>query len=428
WEDGVGTASSRPRRLDLAWQSLEPNEVGTNEFMDWAKKANAQVNMAVNLGTRGVDDARNLLEYCNHPGGSRYSDLRVSHGYREPHGIKTWCLGNEMDGPWQLGAKTAVEYGRLAAQTAHAMRALDPSIELVACGSSNSAMPTFADWEATVLDIAYEHVDYISLHNYYNNVSGDTPNYLALSLDMDAFIRGVASIADYVKAKKRSKKTIHLSFDEWNVWYSIGQPRKTERWTVGPALFEENYTLEDALAFGCFLITLMRNADRVKIACVAQLVNVIAPIVTIPGGGLLLHTTYYPYLHASRYGRGVVLQAAVDSPKYDAKDFTDVPYLESVSVFDEENGTIAFFAVNRHLSDALPVDVDLRGFGACELIGHEVLAHDDLLARNSTEAPRNVAPRAASANESAIEDGYLRCRLPKASWNVIRVRLQPERR
>jgi len=213
WEDGVGPVESRPKRLELAWGTIEPNYVGTNEFADWAKRAGAEVMMAVNLGTRGIDAARNLVEYCNHPEGSYYSELRKSHGYKEPHKIKVWCLGNEMDGPWQIGHKTADEYGRLALETAKVMKWVDNSIELVVCGSSSRYMKTFAEWEATVLDHTYDHVDYISLHTYYGNRDNNLPNFLARSLDMDMFIKSVIATCDYVKAKKRSKKTINLSFD-----------------------------------------------------------------------------------------------------------------------------------------------------------------------------------------------------------------------
>jgi len=213
WEDGVGPVEGRPRRLELAWRTIEPNYVGTNEFFDWAKKADTEVMMAVNLGTRGADDARNLIEYCNHPSGSLYSDMRIKHGYREPHKIKTWCLGNEMDGPWQIGSKTADEYGRLACETAKAMKWVDPTIELVACGSSGSGMPTFGAWESTVLEHTYDHVEFVSLHTYYGNRDNDLPNYLARTLDMDHFIKSVASTCDAVKARLKSKKTVHLSFD-----------------------------------------------------------------------------------------------------------------------------------------------------------------------------------------------------------------------
>ncbi|SFB05737.1 alpha-N-arabinofuranosidase [Cohnella sp. OV330] len=419
WEDGVGPKSERKQKLELAWWTTETNAVGTNEFADWAKLAGTEVMMAVNLGTRGPDAARNLVEYCNHPSGSYYSDMRISHGYREPHRFKTWCLGNEMDGPWQIGAKTAVEYGRIANETGKVMRWVDPTIELVACGSSSRGMPTFAEWEATVLDLAYDQVDYLSLHAYYNNNAGDTANFLASSLDLDQFIGGVASIADYVQAKKRSKKKIMLSLDEWNVWHSIGSSRASERWQIAPPEFEDAYTFEDALAVGCYLITMLKHADRLKMGCLAQLINTIAPIMTETGGSLWLQTTYYPFLHASNYGRGTVLQSVVDSPKYDAKDFMDVPYLESVSVFDEEQGLLTIFAVNRHLEESMALDVDVRSFGETRLLEHIVLESDDLKATNTKNNPNRVVPR--NGGESKIDQGRVQAVLGRASWNVIRI-------
>lgn len=423
WEDGVGPKSERKRLLELAWWTTETNEIGTNEFADWAKLVGSEVMMAVNLGTRGVDAARNLVEYCNHPSGSYWSDLRISHGYKEPHRFKTWCLGNEMDGPWQIGAKTAVEYGRLANETGKAMRWVDPTIELVACGSSSSGMSTFADWEATVLDLTYDQVDYLSLHAYYNNNAGDTANFLASSLNFDSFIDSVASICDYVKAKKRSKKKIMLSLDEWNVWNTIGTSRMDERWQIAPPEFEDVYTHADALAVGCYLITLMKHADRVKMACIAQLINVIAPITTENGGPLWLQSTYYPFLHASVYGRGTVLHAITSSPKYDSKDYTDVPYLEAISVHNEESGEVTIFAVNRHLGESMELDVDLRSFGAASLIEHIVLENDDLMAVNTKANPNNVVPR--SGGRSAIDNGRVKTQLAKASWNVIRLQTKP---
>lgn len=420
WEDGVGPRSERKRKLELAWWTTETNQMGTNEFADWAKLAGSEVMMAVNLGTRGIDEARNFVEYCNHPSGSYYSDLRVSHGYKEPHRFKTWCLGNEMDGPWQIGAKTAVEYGRLANETAKVMKWVDPSIELVACGSSSSGMATFAEWEATVLDLSYDQVDYLSLHTYYNNNRNDTMNFLASSLDMDQFIRTVASICDYAKAKKRSKKTIYLSMDEWNVWNTIGSSLMSERWQVAPPEFEDVYTMEDALAVGCYLITLMKHADRVKIACLAQLINTIAPIMTETGGGLWLQTTYYPFLHASQYGRGTVLHPLIQSPKYDCKDFTDVPYLEAVAVHHEEQSEVTVFAVNRHLTDEMELAVDLRSFGAVTVLEHLVLAHEDLKASNTKDAPGRVLPR-SEEKAAPVTGGRVDVRLSPASWNVIRL-------
>lgn len=423
WEDGVGPKAERKQKLELAWWTTETNQMGTNEFADWAKLAGTEVMMAVNLGTRGPDEARNLVEYCNHPSGSYYSDLRIAHGCKEPHRFKTWCLGNEMDGPWQIGAKTAVEYGRIANETAKVMKWVEPNIELVACGSSSRGMSTFAEWEATVLDLTYDQVDYLSLHAYYNNNKNETDNFLAKSLDMDQFIQSVASICDYVQAKKRSKKKIFLSMDEWNVWKTIGTSRASERWQVAPPEFEDIYNMEDALMVGCLLITLLKHADRVKMACLAQLINTIGPITTVTGGGLWLQTTYYPYLHASLYGRGRVLHPIIHSPKYDSKDFTDVPYLEAIAVYNEENAQVTVFAINRHLTEELDLQVDLRSFGGVRVLEHLVLEHEDLKAVNTIRDPNRVAPH--SRGNARTEGTRMEARLGKASWNVIRLEAKP---
>lgn len=419
WEDGVGPIAERPKRLELAWRTTETNEIGTNEFMDFAKKVDAEVNMAVNLGTRGIDAARNLVEYCNHPGGSYYSDLRISHGYKEPHKIKTWCLGNEMDGPWQIGHKTAAEYGRIAQEAAKVMKWVDPSIELVACGSSNRSMPTFAEWEATVLDYTYDHVEFISLHQYYGNYDNDIGNYLALSLEMDDFIRSVTSIADYIKAKKRSKKSIYLSFDEWNVWYhSKEADKRIEPWTVAPPQLEDIYNFEDALLVGCMLITMLKHADRLKIACLAQLVNVIAPIMTEANGPAWKQTIFYPYMHTSIYGRGVALNPIISSPKYDSKDFTDIPFLESTAVYNEETEELTIFAVNRDQEEGLQLECDIRNFDGYKVVEHIVLENPDLKRTNSVQA-QPVAPH--SNGDASVENGKVSALLPKLSWNVIRL-------
>jgi alpha-L-arabinofuranosidase len=419
WEDGVGPISERPRRLELAWRTIETNEIGTNEFADWARKAGSEVMMAVNLGTRGIDAARNLVEYCNHPSGSKYSDLRMKHGYKEPHKIRTWCLGNEMDGPWQIGHKTAEEYGRLAVETAKAMKLVDPSIELVACGSSSSGMPEFPQWEATILEHTYNSVDYVSLHQYFANADNDTPNFLAKSLETDRFIRTVIATCDFVKAKKRSKKTINLSFDEWNVWYhSHEQDRKIEPWTIAPPLLEDIYNFEDALLVGCLLITFLKHADRVKIACMAQLVNVIAPIMTEKGGAAWRQPIFYPYMHVSKYGRGVSLQTIVSSPKYDSKDFTDVPYLESTAVYNEEDDELTIFAVNRHLEQSLSLECDIRSFEGYRLVEHVVLENNDLKMVNSSHG-ETVRPR--NSGNAKVDGGKVTAVLAAKSWNVIRL-------
>jgi len=422
WEDGIGPVESRPQRLDLAWRTLETNEVGIHEYAAWSKEVNAEINMAVNLGTRGIDAARNIVEYCNHPGGTYWSDLRQKNGAKDPFAIKTWCLGNEMDGPWQMGAKTAEEYGRIAVEAAKMMKWTDDSIELVACGSSNSEMPTFASWEAEVLEHTYDHVDYLSLHVYYGNRTNDLMSYLAKSLNMDNFIKSVVAICDYMKAKKRSKKKIQLSFDEWNVWYHSNaqdeELKKRDPWTKALPLLEDVYNFEDALLLGCCLITLLKNCDRVKIACLAQLVNVIAPIMTEKGGDAWRQTTFYPFMHAANHGHGTVLTPIVDVPTYSCEEFSDVPYVESVAVHNEEAGEVVIFAVNRNPEQAVDFDITLQDFNVTGINAFSELSGHDLKAVN-TKTSGAVKPTENKA--AAVSGNNVNAELAPLSWNMIKV-------
>ncbi|MGJ7451967.1 alpha-N-arabinofuranosidase [Aquipuribacter sp. MA13-13] len=484
WEDGVGPVDERPVRLDLAWRSLESNAVGINEFCAWARELEVEPMMAVNLGTRGVQEAVDLLEYSNHPGGTALSDLRVSHGVKDPHGIRLWCLGNEQDGPWQIGQKTAEEYGRLAAETGKAMRLVDPEIELVAVGSSNSQMPTFASWEATVLEHTYAQVDYISLHAYYEQVEDDLGTFLATAVDMDRFIDAVVATADHVGAKLRDRKKLKLSFDEWNVWYQkrfVGQANRDwqenrhliddsddvvdavvatadhvgaklrdrkrltlsfDEWNVwyqkrfvGQAnldwqenrhLIEDSYDVADAVVVGSYLISLLNHADRVTVACQAQLVNVIAPILTEPGGRAWRQTIFHPFAQAARSARGTVLRTTTTSPTYPTESYGQVPLLHATATHDEETGEVVVLAVNRGQEDVLELEVDVRAFGGTAgmvVVEHSVLADDDIRARNTADDPDRVTPRRGSG--ARVEDGRARLALPPVSWNVLRLRPAP---
>lgn len=419
WEDSVGPKEKRPKRTELAWQVIETNEFGLNEFVDWSKKAGSDIMMAVNLGTRGIQEAKDLLEYCNFEGGTALSDLRKEHGYEKPHKIKTWCLGNEMDGPWQIGHKTAEEYGRLACETGKVMKILDPDIELVACGSSGSGMPTFGDWEATVLDHCYETVDYVSMHQYYGNRDNDSANFLASSVDLDQFITNVVAICDYVKGKKHGKKNINISLDEWNVWYHSNEAdTKLEKWVQSPHQLEDVYNFEDALLVGSMLITMLRHADRVKMGCLAQLVNVIAPIMTSDTGAWR-QTIYYPYMHASTLGQGTVLNTIVKSPVYEAKQYGEAPYLDCVVVDNAEKEELVIFAVNKDLEEDMEVTLDLRQYADYTVKEHIVMQNDDLKAVNTEENPNNVVPHAGG--NAKIDSGILTTVLEKKSWNVIRL-------
>ncbi len=422
WEDAIGPVEQRPRRLDLAWHSTEPNLVGVDEFMRWAAKAAVEPMMAVNLGTRGVQEALDLLEYCNVPGGTEWSDRRRANGAEDPYRVRMWCLGNEMDGPWQIGHKTAEEYGRLAAETARAMRMVDPDLELVACGSSNSGMPTFGEWERVVLTETYEHVDHISAHAYYWEQDGDLASFLASAVDMDYFIESVAATADAVRAAGKHAKRIHISFDEWNVWYqkrAESRPPSGDDWPVAPVLLEDRYNVADAVVVGNLLISLLRHTDRVHAASLAQLVNVIAPIMTEPGGRIWKQTIFHPFALTSNHAKGEVLRLAVDSPLVETARFGEVQALDAVATHDPESGDLVVLATNRSVTDDVALDVDLRGFPGLRLVEALTLANPDHTWTATADDDASVAPRANTT--AKVADDRAHVELPPVSWSILRL-------
>ncbi len=421
WEDGVGPVEERPVRLDAAWKSIETNKVGLHEFSRWAAQAGVETMLAVNLGTRGMQEALELLEYANHPGGTALSDLRRAHGTEEPFGITLWCLGNEMDGPWQTGHKTPVEYGRLASETASAMRQLDPTLELVACGSSNSTMPTFGEWESTVLDLAMDKVDFVSAHAYYELKDGDLPSFLASAVDMDHMVEAVVATADAVAARRRTPKRVMISFDEWNVWYqqNLDQCVPTE-WTEAPRVSEEAYTAADAVVVGNLLISLLRHSDRVTAACQAQLVNAIAPIRAEPTGPAWRQTTFHPFALTSRLARGHVLRVGISAPTTDTAVFGSVPVLDAVATHDPDTGDVTVFVTNRHLTEDADLQVQVRAFGDdLDVLETWTVHDDDPLAVNTQEAPDRVVPQPTPS--AVVKDGVLYAQLPPVSWSALRL-------
>lgn len=421
WEDGVGPKDKRPVRPEPAWFAIEPNEVGTNEFMDFLNLVGAQPMLAVNLGTRGAQDAANLLEYCNYPGGTYYSDMRISHGYAAPHNVKLWCLGNEMDGPWQICAKTADEYGRLACETAKMMKWIDPDIELVVCGSSFREMPTFGDWERTVLRHTYEHADYLSLHTYYTNMEGDVPSFLASNVKMNRFIKEVAAICNEIKAEKNTDKDIRLSFDEWNIWYHFRKDCEAPpKWVRARPVEEERYDFADALLVGSMLTTLINNADVVKIACLAQLVNTIAPIMTEPAGRAWAQTTYYPFLYTSRHGRGTALKADIDVPAYGCAVGEGIPYIDCAAVLSEEQTSLSLFLVNKSLEQDIACQISLSGLTCGEILEWVFLGgYTPDIVNTADSSP--VQPQQRQG--AFITPHGIGMVLSKASWNMMRIKV-----
>ncbi|NRG39556.1 alpha-N-arabinofuranosidase [Rathayibacter sp. VKM Ac-2835] len=428
WEDGVGPAAERPRRLDGAWHTVESNAFGLHEFVDWSKEAGVEIMEAINLGTRGVDAARELVEYANHPGGTALSDRRIANGAAAPFDIKLWCLGNELDGPWQIGHKTADEYGRLAQEAGKAMRFVDPSIELVAVGSSNSGMATFGSWEHTVLSHAYDEVDYMSMHAYYQEHDGDAASFLASSVDMDYFIESVVATCDAVRAKRKAKKYIDLSFDEWNVWYQSGldtddQPSAvSQSWREHPRLIEDTYSVTDAVVVGTLLNSLLRHGDRVSIANQAQLVNVIAPIRSEENGPAWKQTIFWPFARMAALAQGQILRTAVTCDKVDAGTFGDADQVDVSATYDADRGVIAFFLANRGLDDASAVSISLRGFTGGRVLRAELLEVPSGGTRhtaNTLEAQDAVGlvPLAGVV----VDGSVVTLALPALSWAVVEV-------
>lgn len=417
WLDGVGPRDQRPRRRDLAWHSIETNQFGTNEFIEFCKTINTEPMLAVNMGTGTIQDAANLVEYCNAPVNTQYANLRASHGYQEPHDVKYWCLGNEMDGPWQIGHLDAEEYGKKAREAAKMMRWHDPSIQTILCGSSNSEMPTYPKWDRVALELAWEHVDYHSMHYYAGNWDGDTGSYLALSAELEEFVDTLTGVLRYVKAKNRSKHDVYLSWDEWNVWY---KDRSGDGdWTEAPHLSEEIYNLEDALVVAQWLNVFLRKSDVVKIACLAQIINVISPVLTTRDG-LLKHSTYYPIALFSKMASGAALDVNVKAPVYSTKKFGDMPLLDVSSSYDEASQTNAIFIVNRSQNESLPVELHWQDRVPASVVSAYQLSGTDPKAANSFENPNNIVTRPIAVPEIADQSAMLT--LPPLSFTVIEVK------
>ena len=433
WLDGVGPREKRPTVLDRAWNTLETNQFGTNEFLTWARLAGTEPLMGLNFGTGSAEDAAALVEYCNGASGTKWSDLRRSHGYAEPWGVKFWCVGNEMDGPWQIGHMPAREYGLKATDAARQMRAVDPSIKLVACGSSGPFMPTYIEWDRTVLEECYDVVDGISLHRYWGNTEEtrhDSQVYMAMNLAMDRQIEEIAAVCDTVRAQKRSGKQLWLSFDEWNVWYRArsgdfsnghGKPH--------PHLLEEPYNLEDALLVGGLANSLIRHSDRVKVGCLAQLVNVIAPIATNEDG-ILHHTIFYPYSWALKYAHGRALSVQPEGPGYEVATlgrpvedgglpipgFGDVKWVDVAATIDMEGKAAAVFLFNRNLEKPQDVELIWRDATPSAVKQFLTITGPDLKAGNTFADPKRVTPLTLETPKAGAR---MTLQLPARSYSVL---------
>jgi len=417
WQDGVGPLEQRPTVRELAWQSIEPNRFGTDEYLRLCKQMDWTPMLTVNLGTGTPEEARNWVEYCNCPPGTRYADLRVANGTsQQPYAVPLWCLGNEMDGPWQLGHVPADQYAIRAQQAAKMMKDTDKNIELVVCGSCGVTMPTYMEWDRQVLDYVGDLADYISLHRYVGNPANDTPDYLAITNSIDRQIEEMDAACRFIQAKRRSKKRAYLCFDEWNVWYKNMQMDGAGKFA--PHLVEEVYNLEDALVVAGFLHSFVRHADVLKIANLAQIVNVIAPLIT-RGGDLLVQSTFYPLAMFAERRSGVSLRCAVEGPAYEGATNGCVHTIDSSAILDGDR--LHVFLTNRSVDESAEVEIKLAERTVCACESAELLTGPDAKAANTFEDGSIV--KAQPFKEIRVADGQAVCQLPPLSFAAITLKL-----
>jgi alpha-N-arabinofuranosidase len=419
WLDGVGQRDKRPRVRELAWSSIETNEFGTNEFIDFCRELKTEPMLGMNFGTGSIEDAWNYVEYCNAPAGTKWADLRVSHGYQQPHNVKYWCLGNEMDGPWQIGHLDAVAYATKAREAAKQMRVIDPSIEMIVCGSSGPFMKTFPDWDRTALEHNWEFARYLSIHNYATNWENDTTSFLGYSVEFEKHIDTLATMLRETKQKVGGKHDIYLSQDEWNVWYK--DRNGNGKWQVAPHLCEESYNLEDTLVFAQWMNVFLRRCDVLKMTCLAQVVNVIAPLKT-RGDELLKESTYHAFLMWVQNAVGKSVRPKVDVHRIATKRFGDVPALDVAATIDPASKKAAVFLVHRGQTETLATDITFTGptiptkvAGALQIWGL------DPKAGNTFERPDVVIPRAVAA--MPLKNGSFPIKLPPMSVTAIQLEI-----
>ena len=414
WRDGVGPKERRPRRRELAWQSIETNQFGTNEFIDYCRALDILPMLGVNLGTGTIAEAAALVEYCNAPVGTQHADLRAAHGYPDPHDIRYWCVGNEMDGPWQIGQLDADAYGHKAREAAKVMRLQDPTVKLIACGSSNTTIPTYPEWDRAVLEGCWEQVDYLAMHYYATNHEDDTASYLAMAAQFEAHVDTLAGLLRFVQAKRRSRHAVYLSWDEWNVWYKDRSGKGG--WREAPPLSEEVYNLEDALVVAQWLNVFLRRCDVLQIACLAQVVNTIAPL-TVRGDQLLRQPTFYPFALVSRHAAGRSLAPLVVAPQHDTKAYGAMPLLDVSASYDEANDRGAVFLVNRSQHETVTTDIVWQGAAPGRTTAIHRLSGTDPKAVNTFERPDLLVPQTLS--ERPVRDGRLTLQLPPLSFTVV---------
>lgn len=413
WRDGVGPKAERPARTELAWHDVEPNTFGTNEFVDFCRRLGTEPYLVVNAGDGDMREARDWLEYCNGTQDTALVKLRRAHGYEAPHGVRYWGIGNEVDGPWQIGYKTPEEYARTYTEFAKVMKWTDPSVKLVASGISA--------WDASavervklLMEHAAAHIDYLAIHWYVGNDAqrgyrdDDFASYMALSERIEDMLVATEGVLRAMSRALRLGREVAIAVDEWNVWYRTGNEEK----------LEEVYNLEDALMTGIQLNALIRHARSVKMANLAQVVNVIAPILTRPDG-LVLQSIFYPFELYSRFARGVALDVYWAGDTFSTPEHTGLRVLDVAATLDDSAKELAVFVVNRSLeAREATLSLGTRASGAKAF----VVNGPDIKATNTFEAPDRVGVRETGLE---VDGDTLTYTFEPHSVTVLSVALEP---
>lgn len=418
WEDGIGPKDKRPTRRDDAWGAIETNRFGTDEFLKYCERVGAEPYLCINAGLGTIDEARHWVEYCNEPANTHYSQLRRANGHEKPWNVKIWGLGNEIDGPWQLGHRSAEDYAKFGLESAKAMRRADESIKLIASGSSNFRPGyDWIGWNRTVLEYLKNDIDYISLHTYIGNPENNLERFLAAGSDIDERIGIVEGLIRAARNSQTAPRPIYIAFDEWNVWYrTLG---RTE-YEIGRKGLEERYNFEDALAAGMFLNAFLRHADTVKLANLAQLVNVIAPMVTNKDG-MFLQTIYWPLLEYGKQRGNSSLDALVASPKYDYNG-RQIGYLDASTTYDPKTKTVFVNVLNRSPGSDISARIDnVEGQLSPDVRVWE-LNHTDLKAVNTFEDDKKVRPAVRSIRVDVNHNGFT-YNFPKHSLTILTLKM-----
>ncbi len=411
WKDGIGPKDQRPTRIDLAWNDLESNRFGTDEFLRYCERLGTEPYICINAGLGTIDDARHWVEYCNEPRHTYWADQRRKNGREEPYKVKYWALGNEIDGPWQLGNKSAEEYAKFALEAAKAMRLVDRDIKLVASGSSNYGADWIA-WNRTVLNTLRNQVDYIAIHTYINNRDNDLERFLAWSQTIDHYIETTAALIRQAQSGQANPRRIYVAYDEWNVWYRTGNREK----------LEEVYNFEDALAIGMFFNSFFRHANVVKMANLAQMVNVIAPIMTNKQG-LYLQTTYFPIMEYGRQRGNTALDVFVSAPTYKIQNRPELKYLDVSASFNAKEKSLYVNVLNRSKDKDLTTRVENQE-GQLDNGGTIwEMNNADLKATNTFNADQKVRPATRSLAMKVENNGFTYT-FPAHSLTILKLKMK----